>query len=370
MLGSRKECHDAKSSMTDDENWRWGAGLAPFDEFLRHGDVALVSCCNVGHEDSRYSVAVVTAKGIDWLDLDAAIDPARDKGVTGIAASSEHCFLAVPGANERLISLDSRLRLVDVFTCERGRDIHSLAVHDGRLYFAATGCNQVLSVGCTGGKFSGPEEVHVTCQSPAEDLVHLNSLLIDEKGALLFSMFGVGPRSQMRNQGAVVDVHSGEALVEGLMDPHSLTRLPDGRIAMCESMQSALCIVDPTTCLVTRVALRGYTRGIAHTGRHLVVGASHWRSRSRSSSTQVRGLPSFESSAQQNHSAHSYLFVLREDLSVANTIDFTPYASEIYDVAFLGRSFQPASVFKQAVERRKQVQRSRWPRGLMQVLRA
>ena len=344
--------------------------MGPFDEFLRHGDVALVSCCNVGHEDSRYSVAVVTAKGIDWLDLDGAIDPARDKGVTGIAASSEHCFLAVPGNHERLISLDSRLRPVDVFTCEQGRDIHSLAVHDGRLYFASTGCNQVLSVGCAGGRFSGPEMVHVTCQSPVEDLVHLNSLLVDEKGSLLFSMFGVGPRSQVRDQGAVVDVRSGEALIEGLMDPHSLTRLPDGRIAMCESMQSALCIVEPATCLVTRVPLRGYTRGIAHTGRHLVVGASHWRSRSRSSS-QTRGLPSFESSGQQQqHSAHSYLFVLREDLSVTNTIDFTPYASEIYDVAFLGRRFQPASVFKQAMGRRRQVQRSRWPRGLMQVLRA
>jgi Domain of unknown function (DUF4915) len=346
-----------------------GAGLAPFDEFLRNGDVALVSCCNVGHEDSRYSVAVVTAKGIDWLDLDAALDPSRDKGVTGIAAGAEHCFLAIPGDNERLISLDSRLRPVDVFVCEQGRDIHSLAVHDGRLYFASTGGNQVLSVGCAGGRFSGPEQVHVTCQSPAEDLVHLNSLLIDEQGSLLFSMFGVGPRSQVRDQGAVVDVPSGEPLIEGLMDPHSLTRLPDGRIAMCESMQSALCIVEPATCLVTRVPLRGYTRGIAHTGRHLVVGASHWRSRSRSS-TQVRGLPSFESNVQHHHSAHSYLFVLREDLTVTNTIDFTPYASEIYDVAFLGRRFQPASVFKQAVERRRQVQRSRWPRGLMQVLRA
>jgi hypothetical protein len=277
--------------------------------------------------------------------------------------------LAVPGEHERLISLDSRLRPVDVFTCDQGRDLHSLAVHDGRLYFAATGRNQVLSVGCVGGKFSGPETIHVTCQSPAEDLVHLNSLLIDEQGSLLFSMFGVGPRSKVRDRGAVVDVRSGEALIEGLMDPHSLTRLPDGRIAMCESLQSALCVVEPTTCLVTRVALRGYTRGIAHTGRHLVVGASHWRNRSRSSS-QTRGMPSFESSGQQNHSAHSYLFVLREDLNVTNTIDFTPYASEIYDVAFLGRRFQPASVFKQASERRRQIQRSRWPRGLMQVLRA
>jgi hypothetical protein len=237
------------------------------------------------------------------------------------------------------------------------------------VYFASTGRNQVLSVACTDGRFSGPEEVHVTCQSAAEDLVHLNSLLIDDKGSLLFSMFGVGPRSQVRDQGAVVDVHSGEALIEGLMDPHSLTRLPDGRIAMCESMQSALCIVEPTTCLVTRVGLRGYPRGIAHTGRHVVVGASHWRSRSRSSS-QVRGMPSFEFSGPQQHSAHSYLFVLREDLSLANTIDFTPYASEIYDVAFLGRRFQPASVFKQAAERRRQVHKGRWPRGLMQVLRA
>jgi len=344
-----------------------GAYLGPFDEFLGHGDVALVSCCNVGHEDCRYSVAVVSAKGIDWLDLDDALIPERDRGVTGLAVGPEHCFLAIPGKRERLISLDSQLRPVDTYSFNHSRDIHSLAVHNDRLYFAATGSNQVLSVGCADGRFTGPEQVHVTCQSAAEDRVHLNSLLIDDHGAPLYTMFGVGPKSPVRAEGAVVDMHSGHALIEGLLDPHSLTRLPDGRIALCESMQSALCVVEPTTCLVTRVGLRGYTRGIAHTGRHLVVGASHWRSRSRST-TQLRGLPSFPSGAQQNHSGQSYLFVLSEDLTVTNTIDFTPYSSEIYDVAFLGRRFRPAAVFKQAAQRRTEMQRSRWPRGLRQAL--
>jgi uncharacterized protein (TIGR03032 family) len=340
--------------------------LEPFAAFLDRDEVALVSCCNVGHGGSRYSVAVLTADGIDWLNLDSVIDPTQDKGITGIAASAEHCFLAVPGAHERLISLDRQLRPVDVFSSAKARDLHSVSVHDGRLYYASSGSNEVLSIACVDGRFQGPEQAHVTCGSTAEDEIHLNSLLVNDGTSVMYTMFGVGPRSQVRNMGAVVDAHSGEALVAGLMDPHSLTRLPDGRLAFCESLRNSLCIVDPATREVSRVALRGYTRGIAHTGRHLLVGASHWRNRSRSG-TQVRGVPKFLGAARHRHTKESHLFVLREDLSVAHSIDFSAYSSEIYDVAFLGRRFAPEAVFKQAAERRRDVQRVRWPRWMGQA---
>jgi hypothetical protein len=346
-----------------------GACVEPFAAFLGHGEVALVSCCNVGHGGSRYSVAVLTADGIDWLNLDAVIDPAQDKGITGIAATADHCFLAVPGEHERLISLDHRLRPVDVFSSAKARDLHSLCVRDGRLYYASSGSNEVLSVSCVDGRFGGPERVHVSCGSTAEDEVHLNSLLVDGGDAVLYTMFGVGPRSQVRNLGAVIDARSGRALVEGLMDPHSLTRLPDGRLAFCESLRNSLCVVDPADGDMRRVGLRGYTRGIAHTGRHLLVGASHWRDRSRSSA-QLRGMPSFLGAGSHQHTKESHLFVLREDLSLAHAIDFTAYSSEIYDVVFLGRRFEPAAVFKQAAERRRESQRVRWPSWLGQPSRA
>jgi hypothetical protein len=339
--------------------------LEPFAAFLAQGEVALVSCCNVGHGGSRYSVAVLTADGIDWLNLDSVIDPTQDKGITGIAATAEHCFLAVPGAHERLISLDHRLRPVDVFSSAKARDLHSLSVHHGRLYYASSGSNEVLSVSCVDGKFHGPEQAHVTCGSTSEDEVHLNSLLVDDGYTVLYTMFGVGPRSEVRNMGAVVDARSGETLVAGLMDPHSLTRLPDGRLAFCESLRNALCIVDPATRAVSRVGLRGYTRGIAHTGRHLLVGASHWRGRSRSSA-RLRGVPEFLGAGRHQHTKQSHLFVLGADLSVAHAIDFTPYSSELYDVTFLGRRFAPEAVFKHAAERRRDSQRVHWPRWLGQ----
>ncbi len=355
--------------MRDIYNLHRGARLEPFAAFLGQYEVALVSCCNVGHGGSRYSVAVLTAGGIDWLNLDAVIDPMHDKGITGIAATAEHCFLAVPGEHERLISLDHRLRPVDVFSSAKARDLHSLSVRSGRLYYASSGSNEVLSVSCTGGKFGGPEQVHVSCGSTAEDEIHLNSLLVDGEHSVMYTMFGVGPRSTVRNVGAVVDAHSGQALVEGLMDPHSLTRLPDGRLAFCESLRNSLCIVDPETGEVNRVGLRGYTRGIAHTGRHLLVGASHWRDRSRSSS-QVRGMPGFLGAGRYHHTKESHLFVLREDFSLAHALDFTPYSSEIYDVAFLGRKFVPEAVFTRAAERRRESQQARRPRWLNQTLRA
>jgi hypothetical protein len=255
-----------------------------------------------------------------------------------------------------------------VFTCHKARDLHSLALHDRRLYFVSTGSNQVLSVGCEAGRFTGPERVHVLRDSPNEDLFHLNSLLIDDVTPLMYSMFGVGPRSGIRNRGSVIDACSGRPVLNGLMDPHSLMRLPDGRLALCESYRSALCVVEPATGEVHRVGLRGYTRGLAHTGRHLLVGASHWRGRSRSS-LEVRDMPDTLGAGRLNHCENSYLFVLREDLSLAHTIDFTPFAREIYDVAFLGTRFRPAAVFKRAAERRSELTKSLWPRGLLRAMR-
>lgn len=335
--------------------------MEPFAAFLGQGEIALVSCCNVGYGGSRYSVAVLTADGIDWLNLDSVIDPAQDNGVTGIAVTAAHCFLAVQGGQERVISLDHRLRPVDVFRSAQARDLHSLSVHDGRVYYASTGSNEVLSVGCTNGILTGFERTEVARGSRTADEIHLNSVLIGEGNSLMYTMFGVGPRSPVRALGAVMDARSGVALVDGLMDPHSLTRLPDGRLAFCESMRNSLCVVDAASRAVRRVGLRGYTRGIAHTGRHLLVGASYWRSRSRSSA-QVRGVPDFLGAGRDHHTKESHLFVLREDLSLAHAIDFSPYASEIYDIAFLGPRFVAESVFKHAAERRRGRRGVRWLR--------
>jgi hypothetical protein len=84
----------------------------------------------------------------------------------------------------------------------------------------------------------------------------------------------------------------------------------------------------------------------------------------------MRGVPEFLGAGRHKHTKESHLFVLGEDLSVAHAIDFSPYSSEIYDVAFLGRRFVPEAVFKQAAERRRESQRLRWPRWLGQGLPA
>lgn len=323
--------------------------MQPFADLLKGGEQILVSCCNLGQAASRYSVAVISAAGIEWLDLDEVLDPAIDKGVTGITLTEDHCFIAVQGDRPRLISLDRNLRARSVLPCVLGTDLHSLAYHRGELFYASTGCNQILSVSCRDGIFDGKEQVRLEAAPRNQDWVHLNSVcFIDER--MVYSMFAAEPRERERVDGVVMDAFSGIALHAGLRDPHSVTRLPDGHLGYCESLASCFHLrsVDGRH---RRSALYGYLRGCTHTGSYFVVGASHWRNRSRSTGV-ARPAAADVTPHSWNKSA---LYFLDDALNVVRRVDFSDYAPEIYDVVFIGERFAPTKRFDNARERRAEV---------------
>ncbi len=325
-----------------------GVKLSPLSNFLSPGEIILVSCCNLGGFGSRYSLAVLTAAGVSWLDLDDAIDPSVDIGIAGLLATERNCFLAMQGKNPRIVRLDSELRVSSQFEFRRATDIHSLAECNGSIYAASTGRNQILAIGCVEGRFSGEEKVLYTAASGEKNLIHLNSLCVAGED-LLFTMFGA--KRPGTRQGALVNAGTGATVCEHLLDPHSLISLGDGLVAFCESLTSSFCLLklDGSEEL-QRANLSGYTRGCCFTGRHYVVGSSRWRHKSRS-------MGSFREAPQSddphgNPWQRSTLYFLNPDLTVAHRLDFTHFAPEIYDVIYLDTRFEAARVFHDAAARR------------------
>ena len=301
----------------------------------------------MGSFGSRYSLALVTREGVSWLDLDDAVDPSADKGIAGLLATEQDCYLAMQGARPRIVHLDRHLKVAAQVELRRAVDLHSLAERDGVIYAASSGRNEILSIDCPGGRIAGDARVHLRAASARKDVVHLNSVCF-AGDALLYSIFGI--RAGTARGGALINASTGEVVREGVRDPHSLVDFGDGVVAYCESITSSLCLLEIATGRQRRVQLAGYTRGFASTGRHLIVGSSRWRHRSRS-----LGSLREEPLSQDRHGnpwQRSALYFLNPDLSVAHQLDFTRYAPEIYDIVYVGRRFAPASVFKDAAARR------------------
>jgi hypothetical protein len=322
-------------------------------EFLNRGEVILISCCNVGSFGSRYTLAALTTEGISWINLDDAISASTDIGITGIAATEKHCFIAMQGERPRILSLGPDLRVNGEFECQKAQDIHSLAERDGSLYIVSTARDQVLSIRCRGGALfgeeKGQEKIAFTGSITRGDATHLNSICFADGGAMLVSMFGIKWRADARC-GAILDVSNGTTVHRDIGEPHSLTYLPNGVVAFCESRTSSFCLLEPGSGSVRKVSLSGYTRGCAFTGRHLVIGSSCRRFKSRSSAS-FNQMPASRD-PHGNPWQRSSLYFLNPDLSIALHLDFTPYAPEIYDIIFLGTRFTPAQIFRDAAARR------------------
>jgi acetolactate synthase-1/2/3 large subunit len=111
------------------------------------------------------------------------------------------------------------------------------------------------------------------------DAWHLNSLT-EHDGVLVASAFGRfdhpdGWRSHLGDgTGIVFETESGRDLLTGLNAPHH-PRFVDGSLVVCNSFQNELLRADPTSGEISdRLALAGFTRGIAVAADVIYVGES------------------------------------------------------------------------------------------------
>jgi hypothetical protein len=149
-------------------------------------------------------------------------------------------------------------------------DIHDVLLAGERMYLAASQHNAVM---CLDGDYNCIEKWQLPGE---EDSSHLNSVALYQ-GRLLASVFGRFTKHReykegTRGRGQIIDIRSGEVMLDGLSQPHSLT--VDGDLLyFCGSEDKMLYVYDGWR-LVSSVALPGYARGIAVGENFIYVGIS------------------------------------------------------------------------------------------------
>jgi O-antigen biosynthesis protein len=172
-------------------------------------------------------------------------------GASSIGIFGEHGFDRVQLATESL-------------------DIHDLLYLDGKIFVACTELNGVIELD---GNF---KETNRWIFPGEPDSVHLNCLCI-YKGRLLASTFGDfsvhrGYKGNTAGRGEVRDVLTGQVLISGLSQPHSLCVVGDD-LMLCNSASGEVLVYRDAVC-IRRIEIGGYVRGLAIGRDHFYVGVS------------------------------------------------------------------------------------------------
>ena len=178
-----------------------------------------------------------------------------------------------------------------------------------------------------------------------EDRCHLNGLAIDAGvpryvTAVSRSDVSDGWRDRRADGGIVVDVASGDVVVEGLSMPHS-PRLRDGRLWLLNSGTGELGFANMTTGEFEAVAFcPGYARGLAFVGKHAVVGLSLARD-----DRTFAGLPLDDALRQRNADPRCGLVIFDiERGEMLAWVRIEGVVRELYDVAVLPNVGRPSLV--------------------------
>ena len=172
-----------------------------------------------------------------------------------------------------------------------------------------------------------------------EDRCHLNSMAMVDGQPEYVTAFGEvdtfeGWRENKTSGGIVMDVSSGEIVLEGLPMPHS-PRVYDGKLYLLLSGTGELVCAEPETGGYEVVAqLPGFVRGMARCGDYLFVGLS----KLRKSSSTFAALPISEQAV--------FSGIVAVSLSEGRIVEHLRYETgveEIYDVQVLpeGTSINP-----------------------------
>jgi uncharacterized protein (TIGR03032 family) len=215
-------------------------------------------------------------------------------------------------------------------------DIHDVAVDgDGRPVFVNTlfSCLATISERASFAPVWRPPWIS---RLAAEDRCHLNGLaLADGRPAYVTAVARTdvadGWRDRRRDGGVVVDVASGEVVVEGLSMPHS-PRLHAGDLWVLEAGSGFLGVVDRERgTFERRVFCPGYARGLTFVDRFALVGVSALREERTFADLELG-----EALAKRGAEARCAVLVIDlERGDIVHWLRFDGLIQELYDVAAL-----------------------------------
>lgn len=161
-------------------------------------------------------------------------------------------------------------------------DIHDIHIRsDGTPLFVVTRFNCIATLG-ERGSFRPVWRPPFIDRIAAEDRCHLNGMAIEDDMPRCVTCVGrsnvaEGWRDHRQNGGLLIDVESGETIVQGLSMPHS-PRLHNGQLWMLQSGTGEFGRVDLATGQFEPICfLPGFARGLTFVGDYAVIGLSRPR---------------------------------------------------------------------------------------------
>ena len=251
--------------------------------------------------------------------------PLVSEDASGISSTQDGLVWCVQTGGSRWLRKVSDGRLDAICVADSPPDLHDVLTTTDGTYAVFTETNEVVHLDAS------YRVVESWSFGDKPDSVHVNCLAI-HNGRLVVSMFGRfqahrGYKGATKLAGLVVDVRTGEALIEGLSQPHSLVAIGED-LWLCNSEDQSVLVYDGNYRLTQTLSLPGYTRGLAVGNEQLYVGLS----RSRNAAGSAVG--EFDSAV---------IAVLdRGSLKVVGYVPI-PY-SEIYDIRVAPSAFTVSDI--------------------------
>jgi uncharacterized protein (TIGR03032 family) len=224
-------------------------------------------------------------------------------------------------------------------------DIHDIAIdRDGRLVFVNTMFSCLATI-ADGYSFEPIWKPPFISKLAAEDRCHLNGLAMRDGEpafvtAISRSDITDGWRDRRRDGGVLIDVASGEIVVQGLSMPHS-PRWHDGRLWMFESGTGYFGSVDLAQGRFEPLTFcPGYLRGLTFVSHFAVVGLSKPRH-----NRTFQGLPLDENLTSRDAEACCGVMVISlENGDIVHWLKLEGDVVEMYDVGILPEVHRPSAI--------------------------
>ena len=180
----------------------------------------------------------------------------------------------------------------------------------------------------------------------SEDRCHLNGMALESGKPKYVSCFNQGNemqswRTNLTNEGVILDVDSNDVISEGLAMPHT-PKLINGDLYVLQSAKGELTKIDRNTGKQeTIVKLNSFVRGMDICGEYLFIGLSKLRKNSKTFSKIVNNFSKNEAGIAIVHLPTG---------SISGQITYQNSVEEIYDVKVLHNTIRPNILNPQSEE--------------------
>jgi tetratricopeptide (TPR) repeat protein len=289
----------------------------------------LASFCNTGHEQARFCLGLFEHEGNrlsfrGFVDMKTVRRSAAMSGMTGLCRHDGVIYCGLQTAPSTMVAIRQGAPEFETIRLKNVRNFHSAVSYGDRILIVSTGADCVVSFDPQTRK----EEVVYRVSSAGRDTLHLNGIAL-YRGSPVISMKGPNePETGKLRTGEVRNLVSGQTLIQGLREPHSVFAAGD-ELFVLESATAQL--IGYAKGRVRPVAsLAGYLRGL-HVGRDLtLIGRSGYRTLSASFGAD-RNRPYFLPDDKVPEPMRSAIYALKAGGEFI-AIETSDIAHEVYDL--------------------------------------